>query len=1199
MLSLSTARSSLEEMLDSLRREDENQTPRDLPPALPPRPKATSRARLPSAKRPLPMSSEAGEIGPAASNCCVSKEERGGERGNFFGAKKVKEIENGESPYVAAAEAEEAGDQILEESDAKLGYVSPGSVSRLRESAADDEMGRSFKKKLRVWCRPEDGMWDSGQIKSTSGEKALVLLSAGNVVTVPTQDLLPANPQILDGVDDLAQLSYLNEPSVLHNLQYRYSQDNIYSKAGPVLLAVNPFKDVQLYGDDIVTAYRKKLLDSPHVYAIADAAYNAMITDKVNQSIIISGESGAGKTETAKIAMQYLAALGGGGGGIESKIIQTSCILEAFGNAKTARNNNASRFGKLVEIHYSAAGQIRGAKIQTFLLEKSRVVHLAQGERSYHIFYQLCSGAPSGLRGRLRLKGASVYNYLNQSDCLEIHNIDDAQKFHNLMGALDSIKICKEDQEHAFEMLAAVLWLGNISFLVTDNQKHIEVVADEAVTNAAGLIGCSEHDLMLSLSTRKVRAGKDEVTKSLTLEQAIDTRDALAMFIYASMFDWLVEEINLSLSMGKDDTGRSVSILDFYGFESFKKNSFEQFCINYANERLQQHCNRHLVKLEQEEYELDGIEWQKVDFEDNQDCLDLLEKKPIGLISLLDEVSDLPKATYLTFSAKLKQQLNTNRCFRGERGGTFSIRHYAGEVLYETAKFLEKNRDPLHSEIIELLSSSTGRLPQSFAALLKRSQNLNSKVVQSGMSVCKKLSVATKFKGQLFKLIQHLESTRPHFIRCIRPNNKQIPGAFEKDIVLEQLRCCGILQVVRISRSGYPTRMTHQEFTRRYRFLLRDNMDCQDPLSMSIAILQKFGILPETYQVGCTKLYLKKKQIDVLEDVRKQVLQGTLEVQKCFYGHHARQDFRKLKEVVVTLQSYIRGEIARKEYSALVRLKKQVIREKRDEQFMAVVQIQSVIRGWLAQKQFSQLWNSKQSNASNKKQGWKISEVKDLPPETLQLVVEELRKRVSMTEATLGQKEKENMGLREQVVQYEARWSEYEAKMKSMEEMWQKQIASLQMSLAAAKKSLVTDNAVNLPRRLDGAQSPQFYESEDTSMGTQTPGGSTPIRYANGTDELHCRDTNGSLNPVSHLTKEFEERKCAFDEEAIAIADVKSDHSPVHAVEEFRRLKHRFEAWKKDYKARLREAKSRVYKLGRGEAEKHRRKWWGKKSIRS
>ncbi|KAL0320708.1 UNVERIFIED_CONTAM: Myosin-2 [Sesamum radiatum] len=962
-----------------------------------------------------------------------------------------------------------------------------------------------------------DGLWESGQIKSTSGEKALVRLSDGNIVTVPTQELLPANPDILEGVNDLVQLSYLNEPSVLHNLQCRYSKDTIYSKAGPVLLAVNPFKDVEPSGNDFITAFRQKLLDSPHVYAVAETAYNEMMTDEIDQSIIISGESGSGKSETTKIALKYLAAIGGGSGGLDSEILQTSCILEAFGNAKTAKNDNSSRFGKLIEVHFSAAGEICGAKIQT------------------------C---------RLRLKKASDYNYLNQSDCLEIQNIDDAQKFHMLMGALNTVKICKEDQEHAFEMLAAVLWLGNISFLVTDKQNHIEIVADEAVINAASLIGCSEQDLTLALSTRKIQAGKDEVTRRLTLEQAINSRDALAKFIYASLFDWLVEKINLSLSRGKHNTGRSISLLDICGFESFKKNSFEQFCRNYANERLQQHINRHLFKLKQEEYELEGIERTKVDFEDNQSCLDLFEKKPTGLISLLDEVSNLPKATGLTFASKLKQQLNAQHCFKVDRGG-FSIHHYAGEVLYDTGEFLEKNRDSLHSETIQLLSSCPGELPQYFAStLLKQSQSPESASLQLAMLPCQKQSVAAKCKVQLFKLMQHLESTAPHFICCIKPNSKQTSGVFEKDLVLQQLRCYGIIEVVRISRSGY-------------RCLLPENMACQDPLSMSMAILQQFDALPEMYQVGYTKIYFRAGLIGALEDVRKQILQGTPWMQKCLRGHPIHRDFHSLEGVVVTLQSSIRG--------------------------------------WLARRHFSLLRNSKQSSASKRKPGRRSSEVKVLPPETLHSVVDELQKRVLMAEATLEQKEKENAALREQVQQFEARWPEYEAKMKSMEEMWQKQMASLQMSLASAQKGLGTHNTIGQPGRLDGAQSPQFYDSEDMSMslsmGTQTPGGSTPMRFVNnGIEELPCRDTNGGLNPVGPLMKEFERRRQNFDEEAQAIVEVKSGHSPsVNPVEDLRRLKHRFESWKKDYKVRLKEAKAKAQKLVQNDSEKHRRKWWSKK----
>ncbi|GER54508.1 myosin-like protein [Striga asiatica] len=1160
----SRTRSSLEEMLDSLQRSEENETPKDLPPALPARPKPTYRARLPSAKRPLPTSfGPDHESGPAQSlsSFCVKEGEGKGREKNSFGARKARGAGSGESPYVfPLAESEDEPSQLYD----NMSYFIEKGTDDVHDidinNLYSEYLGHlgSVCKKLRVWCQPHNGVWKSGQIKSVSREKAFVLLLDGSVVTVSIQELLPANADILNGVDDLLQLSYLNEPSVLHNLHYRYSKDIIYSKAGPILVAVNPFKDVQLYGDDIVTAYRQRLLDSPHVYAVADAAYSEMMTEETNQSIIISGESGAGKTETAKIAVKYLAALNGGGGGIGTDILKASCILEAFGNAKTACNNNSSRFGELIEIHFSASGQICGAKIQIY---------------------------------RLRLKRASDYKYLNQGDCLEIDNIDDAQKFHVLMGALDTLKICKEDQENAFEMLAAVLWLGNISFLVTDKQNHIEVVADEALTNAASMIGCAEQDLMLALSTRKVKAGKDEVTKTLTLHQAVDTRDALAKFIYSSLFDWLVEKINLSLTMGKHDTRGVINILDIYGFESCKKNSLEQLCINYANEKLQQHIARHLFKLEKAEYELDGVDRTKVEFKDNKDCLDLFEKKPAGLMSLLDEVSDFPKATGSTLAAKLNHHLNTNQYFKEEKRGTFSIRQCAGVVIYDTSEFLEKNRDLVALGTTHLLSSCSAQLPKSFASLLlNKSQHQESKLMQSGMLACQMQHVATGFKAQLFELVQHLEKTKPHFIHCIKPNRKQTPGLFEKDLTLEQLRYSGILEAVRIWRYGYPIRMTHQEFSERYGVLLPDKIAFQDPLSMSIAILQQFGIRPEVYQVGYTKLYFRAGQISPLEDVRRQVLQGKVEVQK-FFQDNSRRDIHILKRAAVTLQSYVRAEIARKKYSSLQQ-KRQAAREKLDKHLIAVVQIQSVIRGFLARKHFSHPRSSEQVNVSKPKPGSKIPEVKDQSSKKLPPVVEELQKRIWVAEATIGHQEKENADLKEQVKQFEARWLEYEAKMKTMEDMWQKQIASLQMSLAESKRSVGADNSV----RQSGAMSPHYYDSEDTSLGTHTPGGSTPIRFLNnGLDGA----TNGCLNPVSLLVKEFEQRKQNFDEEAHAIMEVNSGHlNSLNPIEEFRRLKHRFEAWKKDYKLRLKEAKDKVHRMAHSEAEKHKRKWWGKRSKR-
>ncbi|XP_048607559.1 myosin-2 isoform X1 [Brassica napus] len=1218
------AKSSLEEMLESLRQKDECDRPRDVPPALPSRP--NSRARLPSARRSLPAKFNVSSVMEdqnqnGKEETEAEKKEEGkrkekdlGVKRKSFGSKKMRTGYGSESPYVLE-EKEEEGEGVKVSAATKV-----SSVENKEEQKPEwnNNLEYFINKKLRVWCRVANGEWQLGKIQSTSADTSLVMLSTANVVKVSTEDLFPANPDILEGVEDLIQLSYLNEPSVLYNLRVRYSQDVIYSKAGPVLIAVNPFKSVQIYGNDIISAYQKKAVDAPHVYAVADAAYDEMMREEKNQSIIIryeslhsecfflywlidylllcSGESGAGKTETAKYAMQYLAALGGGSCGVEYEILKTTSILEAFGNAKTSRNANSSRFGKLIEIHFSAMGKICGAKLETFLLEKSRVAQLFNGERSYHIFYELCAGASPILKERLKLKTASEYTYLNQSDCLTIDGVDDAQKFRKLLEAFDIVQIPKEHQERVFALLAAVLWLGNVSFRVTDNENHVEVVADEAVTNAAMLMGCNLEELMVVLSTRKLQAGADCIAKKLTLRQATDMRDGIAKFIYASLFDWLVEQINIALEVGKSISGRSISILDIYGFESFKNNSFEQFCINYANERLQQHFNRHLFKLEQEEYEEDGIDWTKVEFEDNQECLDLIEKKPIGLLSVLDEESNFPKATDLTFANKLKQHLKTNSCFKGERGRAFRVNHYAGEVLYDTNGFLEKNRDPLPADLIHLLASCDCQLLKLFSTKMR---NKSQKPLL--LSDSTNQTVGTKFKGQLFKLMNTLENTTPHFIRCIKPNSKQLPRVYEEDLVLQQLRCCGVLEVVRISRSGYPTRLTHQEFAGRYGFLLSDKKVSQDPLSVSIAVLKQYDVHPEMYQVGYTKLYLRAGQIGIFEDRRKKILQGIVGLQKRLRGHLSREYFQSVRNGALVLQSYVRGEIGRRMFDIEAKLHADSVSEASTGELTAVIHLQSAVRGWLARKRFNSMQRQKEllnvTTLSKKRAGLRISEDKEefkVQPSAMS----DLQKRVLESETALLQKEEENTALREQLRQFEEKWSEYEIKMKSMEETWQKQMSSLQMSLAAARKSLATENVTGQAGggRQDTSTSPFGYESEDTTSTTATPGLRTPTtNFTNGnTPELRSRELNGSLNAVNHLAREFDQRRLNFDEDARAIVEVKVEPEATgqqqqHPEDEFRRLKLRFETWKKDYKARLRETKARLH----SDKRRHR-KWWGK-----
>ncbi|VVA98280.1 unnamed protein product [Arabis nemorensis] len=1089
-----------------------------------------------------------------------------------------------DSPY--------SGHNVSIEEESLTDDVDPGAAAPplplSDERRWSDTSAYARKKILQSWIQLPNGNWELGKILSTSGEESVISLPEGKVLKVISETLVPANPDILDGVDDLMQLSYLNEPSVLYNLNFRYNQDMIYTKAGPVLVAVNPFKEVPLYGNRYIEAYRKRSNESPHVYAIADTAIREMIRDEVNQSIIISGESGAGKTETAKIAMQYLAALGGGSG-IEYEILKTNPILEAFGNAKTLRNDNSSRFGKLIEIHFSDSGKISGAQIQT-------LVQCAEGERSYHIFYQLCAGASPALREKLNLSSAHEYKYLGQSNCYSVNGVDDAERFHTVKEALDIVHVSQEDQESVFAMLAAVLWLGNVSFTVIDNENHVEPVADESLSTVAKLIGCNINELKLTLSKRKMRVGNDTIVQKLTLPQAIDARDALAKSIYSCLFDWLVEQINKSLAVGKRRTGRSISILDIYGFESFDKNSFEQFCINYANERLQQHFNRHLFKLEQEEYIQDGIDWTRVDFEDNQDCLSLFEKKPLGLLSLLDEESTFPNGTDLTLANKLKQHLHSNSCFRGDREKLFTVVHYAGEVTYETTGFLEKNRDLLHLDSIQLLSSCTCHLPQAFAAsmLIQSEKPVVGPLYKAGGADSQRLSVATKFKGQLFQLMQRLGNTTPHFIRCIKPNNVQSPGLYEQGLVLQQLRCCGVLEVVRISRSGFPTRVSHQKFARRYGFLLVDNIADKDPLSVSVAILHQFNILPEMYQVGYTKLFFRTGQIGVLEDTRNRTLHGILRVQSAFRGYQARCRLKELRTGISILQSFVRGERVRKEFAELRRryraaatiqsqVKSRIARQQYKDKTDASVVIQSVIRGWLVRRCSGDI-------------GWLKSggTKKDESDEVLvkASVLSELQRRVLKAEAALREKEEENDILQQRLQQYENRWSEYETKMKSMEEIWQKQMRSLQSSLSIAKKSLaVEDSARNSDASVNASDATDWDSSSNHYRSQTTNGGG-----------LRQQPMSAGLSVIGRLAEEFEQRAQVFGDDAKFLVEVKSGQveANLDPDRELRRLKQMFETWKKDYGGRLRETKMILSKLGSeessGSMEKVKRKWWGRRN---
>ncbi|EFJ25955.1 hypothetical protein SELMODRAFT_98074 [Selaginella moellendorffii] len=1075
----------------------------------------------------------------------------------------------------------------------------------------------------RIWFKASTGNWEIGSVQSVLQDGSLICSSNDDeVLELAVKDIHPANPDILEGVDDLTKLSYLNEPSVLHDLKTRFEKDNIYTNAGPVLIALNPFKKIPLYSAERVQMYRDKVSKNfdPHVFAITDSACTALFRDGINQSVVISGESGAGKTETAKIAMQYIATFGGGRG-VEDEILESNPLLEAFGNAKTLRNDNSSRFGKLIDIYFDESGTISGAKIQTYLLEKSRVVYQSYGERSYHVFYQLCAGADHALRQKINLKLASDYQYLSRNGCLTIDAVDDAAQFRAMLNAMDRVRIPRNDQQRLFEMLAAVLWLGNISFHTAESENYSTMAVDEAARSVASLLGCQIDVLHTALCTRKINARGEVIIQQLTEAQAIDSRDALAKAIYSCLFEWLVEKINNSLDAGKACESKFISILDIYGFESFENNSFEQLCINYANERLQQFFNHHLFKIEQDEYSSERIDWTKIEFVDNQECLDLIEKKPVGLITLLDEECSFPKATEASLALKLSEHLKGNSCFKAERSPGFTINHYAGEVTYGTSGFLEKNRDLLHVDLLELLGSCEHDLAKEFAAKLGGTGRLNGVDLQ-------RRSVSTKFKNQLLNLMERLETTSPHFIRCVKPNNRQLRNVFDFDLVLQQLHCCGVLEVVRIARSGYPTRYSYEHFAQRYGFLLGQTKSRHnDYRNDSLLVLQKNSILPGAFQAGLSKLFFRPGQIGILEHLRTGTLNAVVYTQSRFRGRRDRIEYLHLRRTTICLQSCMNLSDFSSGHDFLVavmrRRQAQVYYEHLKLVHVSAIKLQKVSRGMLARKHYNNLlkrWSAsiiiqKHARGIISRQTVFETPEKDGATKVVpEKTVFEMQKRLLEMERNLCEKEDENAELVMKLRLYETRWSEYEDKMNRMEGLWQNQMASLQQSLEAAKKSLATTVLDAKQNDLFEVQSnasrqraarpilPQsendsdFDWDERTSFGTRTPESTTTsINREVKVFSLASQLSQGQA-VVEHLVREFEHRSQVFSDDIEFIVEVKSGQcdAELDPDMELKKLKQRFDVWKKDFKVQVRETKMVLQRL-EASSERSRKKWWGSK----
>lgn len=770
-----------------------------------------------------------------------------------------------------------------------------------------------------VWAEDPELAWIDGEVIDIKGSDATIVTTNGRTIFAAISSIYPKDTEAPPaGVDDMTKLAYLHEPGVLYNLASRYTLNEIYTYTGNILIAVNPFRRLpHLYDTSMMEQYKGAAFGelSPHLFAVADTCYRAMINEHGSQSILVSGESGAGKTETTKMLMGYLAFMGGRSGTegrtVEQQVLESNPVLEAFGNAKTVKNNNSSRFGKFVEIQFDKHGKISGAAVRTYLLERSRVCQVSDPERNYHCFYMLCSAPPEDLK-KYKLGDPRSFHYLNQTNCYEVANVDDAREYLETRNAMDVVGINQDEQDAIFRVVAAILHLGNIDFIKgkdIDSSKLKDEKSHYHLQTAAELLMCDKKALEDSLCKRVIVTPDGNITKPLDPAAATTSRDALAKTIYSRLFDWIVDKINSSI--GQDPEAKSIiGVLDIYGFESFKINSFEQLCINLTNEKLQQHFNQHVFKMEQEEYTREEIDWSYVEFVDNQDVLDLIEKKPGGIIALLDEACMFPKSTHETFAQKMYQTYKAHKRFSKPKLARtdFTINHYAGDVTYLADQFLDKNKDYVVAEHQDLLTAS--KCP--FVA------NLFPALPEETSKQSKFSSIGTRFKQQLQSLMETLNTTEPHYIRCIKPNAVLKPGIFENFNVLNQLRCGGVLEAIRISCAGYPTKRTFDEFLDRFGMLAPDVLDGSDEKSACIAICDKMGL--RGYQIGKTKVFLRAGQMAELDARRAEILaHAARRIQRQIRTHLTRKEFTTLRKATIHIQKLWRAQLARNLYEYMRR----------------------------------------------------------------------------------------------------------------------------------------------------------------------------------------------------------------------------------------------------------------------------------------
>ncbi|XP_073667748.1 uncharacterized protein myh14 isoform X5 [Paramisgurnus dabryanus] len=811
-----------------------------------------------------------------------------------------------------------------------------------------------------VWVPSEKHGFESASVREERGDEVEVeLTDSGRKLTLSREELQRMNPPRFSKVEDMADLTCLNEASVLHNLRERYYSGLIYTYSGLFCVVINPYKNLPIYTESIIEMYRGKKRHEmpPHIYAISEAAYRSMLQDREDQAILCTGESGAGKTENTKKVIQYLAhvasshksgtlgrskdgalqtdgtrSLGRGSsavnrtvqyGELERQLLQANPILEAFGNAKTVKNDNSSRFGKFIRINFDVAGYIVGANIETYLLEKSRAIRQAKDERTFHIFYQLLSGATETTRKELLLGSADEYRFLCGGS-LPVPGQSDAENFTQTMDSMTIMGFSNEESISMLKVISAVLQFGNITFNKEKNTDQASMPDDTAAQKLCHLLGISVLEFSRAILTPRIKVGREYVQKAQTKQQADFAVEALAKATYERLFRWLVHRINRALDRRQRQGASFIGILDIAGFEIFQLNSFEQLCINYTNEKLQQLFNHTMFVLEQEEYQREGIEWNFIDFGlDLQPCIDLIERPahPPGVLALLDEECWFPRATDRSFVDKLSVEQGTHPKFMRPRQvkeeADFSIIHYAGKVDYKANEWLVKNMDPLNDNVASLLHQSSDpfiselwREVERIVGLDQVSSGESSGPVNFGAAGLKTKKGMFRTVGQLYKesltkLMATLRNTNPNFLRCIIPNHEKRAGKLSPHLVLDQLRCNGVLEGIRICRQGFPNRIPFQEFRQRYEILTpnaipRTFMDGKHASELMISALELDRNL---FRVGQSKVFFRAGVLAHLEEERDLKITDTIiRFQSAARGYLGRKAFHKKQQQLSALR---------------------------------------------------------------------------------------------------------------------------------------------------------------------------------------------------------------------------------------------------------------------------------------------------------